>query len=187
MNVISRSLTHRTYGRTTIAALSLFTSAACATNPAEPMASTFANPLSTEQLLSDSSVSVFAEALEQSGVLNGLDSRMKYTMFVPADSALAAEGSKYLLETVLVAEGNEQRLQQVLSYHIVEGEVGFETRTVPTIDGSCLDLAVDGDKISVGLESQVLSSEIKGNFTIYQVDRMVSQRWDDARLCDPRS
>ncbi len=131
--------------------------------------------------------SVFVAAMKQGGLWNLIAAGGDVTVFLPDNDTLDAEGSRFLLETVLVADGNERRLAAALSKHLVKGKVDLNAevekgKTLATYDGSCLDF----DPVSkrVGLVSTVIRSVDVGQVRVHFVDHMIRNAWDDERMCD---
>jgi len=130
--------------------------------------------------------SVFVTAMQQSGLWDSILQEEEITLFIPDNASLEKEGSRFLLETVLVASGNEQRLIETLSQHIIPGKFdpGSEETTLEvlrTYKGDCIGFNAALQK--VGLGSTVLETVVSGNATIIRVDRMISERWDNDGNC----
>ncbi|MGB3308890.1 MAG: fasciclin domain-containing protein [Nodosilinea sp.] len=88
--------------------------------------------------------SILAQAVEAADLTEALSADGPITVFAPTNEAFEAlpEGA---LDELLLPE-NQALLQQVLTYHVVEGAVpaaDVTTGEVPTVAGTPLSLAVD--------------------------------------------
>lgn len=129
-------------------------------------------------LESNARISLFAQALDQSGLINEVNEGSVMTVFIPTNTAMDTDGSRFLLESVLVAQGNEQRLKETISYHIVPGEFEMNSQPGATLDGGCLDVSV-AERITETVEY--------GSVTVHFVDGLLGKAWDDERICGVRS
>ncbi len=137
----------------------------------------------TDWLESQSEISVFANALEQSGLISELGEAGSMTIFIPTNKALESDGSRFLLEDVLLAPENNQRLIDTISYHIVLGEMDINAKTVATLGDNCLDINVADGTADVGIADKVTQTLEYGSVTIHIVSSLLIQDWDDERVC----
>jgi len=153
----------------------------CSSPRVQPNQSTY------EIVQGNADYSVFVAAMHQSGLWDSIQQEEQITLLIPDNAALENEGSRFLLETVLVAEGNEQRLLDVLSHHILPGKFNPAKDTkgpsvLRTYNGGCIDF--DTSSKQLGLGSTIVESIETGNMIIHRVDRIVSKRWDDDGVCN---
>ena len=150
------------------------------------------NPASSKsvaQLLRTAeNVSLFVNALEQSGLIKQLETAEQVTVFVPTDSAMNAEGSAFLLKEVLLAASNETRLHEQLSHHIILGEhpaieqLGSPVK-LETFANTCLQVDRIGSSNKVGPESVVTGTVQASNGTLYFVDRLLWSAYNGSEQC----
>jgi len=112
------------------------------------------------------------EAAELAGALSGDD---PLTVFAPTDAAFGALPSG-LLEQLLLPE-NRDKLQQILTYHVVAGAVrssdlGFY-QSVPTLEGSNLDILRFFRFIKVNDARVSLADVLATNGVIHVIDRVL--------------
>lgn len=122
------------------------------------------------------SLSVLVEAIKAAGLADTLNSEGPFTVFAPTDDAFAALPQGKVEE--LMKPENQQKLQKILSYHVVPGKATAEVvmemikkggghATVDTVQGEKLTLRTDGGKVTV--------TDAKGNTaTVLQADLMSS-------------
>ena len=133
-------------------------------------------------------LSIFAEALRQSGLWERTATEASVTMFVPSDRAMRNEGSAFLLEKVLITNSNHQRLTDVMSHHVVFGSNlapdditgSLELKTGPN---SCLSVFKAGSGTRVGPEAVVTDHIVADNGVIYVIDRLLWEPWDATSTC----
>lgn len=118
---------------------------------------------------------ILTAALEAAGLAEALDSdEVSVTVFAPTDEAFEAlpEGA---LETLLLPENKEQ-LAQLLTYHVVEGEVYSSDLTsgdVTTLSGAPVTVMVDGEAVTIN-ESNVLAADVQAsNGVIHVIDAVL--------------
>lgn len=133
--------------------------------------------------------SVFVSAMKQSGLWKTVLAGGELTMFLPDNKALDTHGSRFLLETVLVSMGNEERLADVLSQHLIRGKFDltrddFEVEMLSDYAGGCLEFRHSSRQ--VGLESTITHSVEAGHIMIHFVDGMIGKEWDDNRVCEAK-
>jgi transforming growth factor-beta-induced protein len=77
-----------------------------------------------QNLQSDGSATLMAQAVQASGLAPLLEGNSKYTLLLPDDQALAGSAAE-LRE--LIASDNKAALQDFVKAHLIEGEVGSKT------------------------------------------------------------
>jgi uncharacterized surface protein with fasciclin (FAS1) repeats len=131
---------------------------------------------------------IFSTALKKAGLWDRITSEDGVTLFVVSDKAMRDEGSAFLLEKVLVTRYNQQRLINLMSYHVYFGapvlprnihrEVSLNPGT-----GPCLSVYRSGTSIRVGPEAVVTDMKLADGGIIYVIDRLLWQPWQDEEIC----
>lgn len=134
----------------------------------------------------DGDLTIFSTAIEHSGLADVFNGSEEYTVFAPSDTALRNEGMDFLLGSVLVTKSNRDRLNVLLSYHIVRG-----VRLVPetimghieltTLLDQSLSVVRAGTAISVAPDSanSVVTRRIASDDgVIFIVDRLIWPNWE---------
>jgi uncharacterized surface protein with fasciclin (FAS1) repeats len=112
-------------------------------------------------------------AAEAAGLVETLMGDGPFTVFAPTDEAFAAlpEGT---LESLLA---DPEALKQILLYHVVSGSVlaadvvGLDTAT--SVEGSEIDITVDGDMVMVNQANVVATDIIASNGVIHVIDAVI--------------
>jgi uncharacterized surface protein with fasciclin (FAS1) repeats len=112
-------------------------------------------------------------AAEAAGLVETLMGDGPFTVFAPTDEAFAAlpEGS---LESLLA---DPEALKQILLYHVVSGSVlaadvvGLDT--APSVEGSEIDITVDGDMVMVNEANVVATDIMASNGVIHVIDAVI--------------
>ncbi len=117
------------------------------------------------------SFNTLVAAIEAAGLVETLSAEGPYTVFAPTDEAFAAlpEGT---LDTLLLPE-NEEVLAQILTYHVVAGEVPSSevvTGVVPTVEGSDLDVVAEGGTVTVNGATVSMPDVAASNGVIHAID-----------------
>jgi uncharacterized surface protein with fasciclin (FAS1) repeats len=122
------------------------------------------------------SFKTFAQAVEAAGLTDTLSSG-KYTIFAPTDQAFSTSLPQGALQVLLQPE-NKDLLRQVLSYHVVRGEVDandLKTGPVKTLGGS-VAIRVTPQRVVVN-DASVTQADIKAsNGVIHAVNRVLLPR-----------
>lgn len=148
-------------------------------------ATSAARPLA--EVMGSGEFELFSTALKRSGLWDRITSRDGITLFVVPDKALRDEGSAFLLDKVLLTSTNQQRLWDLLSYHLGVGvllpdDVQGELRLMTGATG-CLSLARHGSGIRVGPEAVVTDVRRFDGGIVYVIDRLLWQPWRGERNC----
>lgn len=132
-----------------------------ATEPVATAAS--ANPL----------LKTLVAAVGEAGLGDTLNSAPAITVFAPTDDAFAAIPKK-ALNSVLA---DKELLTQILTHHVVEGQLGPDevTGTLTTLNGDELEVSGSGEELTVGDENAaVLCGNIPtANATVYVIDTVL--------------
>lgn len=116
-----------------------------------------------------------AQALEAADLVETLKGEGPFTVFAPTDEAFAKLPAG-TVETLLQPE-NKQQLVDVLTYHVVPGEVmaadvvGLDE--APTVNGKMIDVQVDGSAVKVN-EANVTATDVAAsNGVIHVIDQVI--------------
>jgi uncharacterized surface protein with fasciclin (FAS1) repeats len=139
-------------------------------------------------LAAHSEFSIFTNALRKSGLWEQIQTRDGMTIFAISDEAMSDEGSTFLLDKVLITKSNQERLFNLMSFHVlfgttldpesIDGEVKLDTA-----EDSCLSVWRMGTAVRVGPEAVVTSYMSADNGVVFVIDRLLWQPWDDHRSC----
>jgi uncharacterized surface protein with fasciclin (FAS1) repeats len=115
-------------------------------------------------------LSTFVDAVKAAGLEESLTDGTDYTLFAPTNDAFEGQD----LESLMQPENREQ-LVSILRAHIVADDLDRDLagtiKQAKTIDGSTVDVSVDGDKLMVGDVEASLDNGIQlGNLRIYAVN-----------------
>jgi uncharacterized surface protein with fasciclin (FAS1) repeats len=129
-----------------------------------------------ELAATNDSLQTLSQAVEAAGLEETLSGEGPYTVFAPTDDAFAAlpEGT---LDELLQPE-NQDRLAEILSYHVVSGEVTaseLESGEVETLAGEPLTVQVEegADGITVN-GAEVTQPNIEAsNGVVHLIDQVV--------------
>ena len=122
--------------------------------------------------------SLFVSAAARVDLDRHADGARPWILFVPSDRALRSEGSAFLLETVLPAPANEERLAAVIGYHLVPGArfdavASSGETTLHTASGQPLVLERLDATWRVDGHVAVLDTMSVGDGTVVVVDRLL--------------
>lgn len=138
---------------------------ACATHAPAPQAV-------AATLAQTPSLDTFNALVTQAGLTDTLKGTGPYTVFAPSDAAFKAVPEKTMAEL----RSNPAMLKDVLSYHIVPGNItATEVRPgkIKTLQGASLDLSRAGAFITVE-DAMVEKADIQAtNGTVHIVDRVL--------------
>lgn len=127
-------------------------------------------------LRNDPVFSIFTNAMDIINFWEHLPKEGSVTLFVPTDQALEAEGSDFLLKSVLIAKENWGRLEELISLHITTDPdpLSITSGYLRTLSDGCLSIIQIGSAVKVGPEAFVLSSiEIGNNLRLITIDRLL--------------
>ncbi|MGJ3254076.1 MAG: fasciclin domain-containing protein [Elainellaceae cyanobacterium] len=119
------------------------------------------------------SFNTLVQAVQAAGLADTLSGEGPYTVFAPTDEAFSQlpEGA---LDYLLQPE-NQDILRQVLTYHVIQGEVTSSEVSTGSVDalGGGLSLRVDGDRVIVNNASVVNPDIQASNGVIHAVNRVL--------------
>lgn len=123
---------------------------------------------------SNGSFNTLVAAIQAAGLEDTLSGEGPYTVFAPTDEAFAAlpEGT---LEKLLQPE-NQEALTEILTYHVVSGEVpasDVTTGMVPSVEGEDLDVVADAGSVSVNGASVTQPDVMASNGVIHVIDTVL--------------
>lgn len=120
----------------------------------------------------------FLRALEAAGMMQDFHGEGPFTLFIPTDEAFNA----YLEESGMTEEevlAGAEMLQSILGYHVVttmedsEMVMGMDGQTFTTLNGSPLDVSVDGETVMVGDATVVRYDLSASNGVVHVIDTVL--------------
>jgi uncharacterized surface protein with fasciclin (FAS1) repeats len=154
-----------------------------AAEPAQPAATAPADGEASEAASADivttaveaGNFTTLAQALEAAGLVETLQGEGPFTVFAPTDEAFAKlpEGT---LEDLLKPE-NKDQLTDILTYHVVEGEVTSDQledgQMAMTLQGGELPVSIMGGTVMVG-DATVTTPDVRAsNGVIHVIDTVL--------------
>ncbi len=118
--------------------------------------------------------STLVAAVEAADLAETLSAEGPYTVFAPTDEAFEALPAG-LLDALLLPE-NKEVLTQILTYHVVEGEVmsaDIEPGDVPTVEGEDLTIEVTGGAVTVNGATVEAADVEASNGVIHVIDEVL--------------
>ena len=160
------------------------TTAAATTSPSVEASDMSESPMASEPA-SDSDIvgvasnnpttTTLVTALEAAGLVEALQAPGPFTVFAPTDDAFAALPEGVLDK--LVQPQNKDALTQVLTYHVVNGEVPSSAVTdgdVPTLEGQSITLSTAGGGVTINETAKVTTPDVEAsNGVIHLIDTVL--------------
>ena len=140
---------------------------------ASPMASPSADTI-VDVAAGNPDFSTLVAAVEAADLAETLSAEGPYTVFAPTDEAFEALPAG-LLDALLLPE-NKEVLTQILTYHVVEGEVmsaDIEPGDVPTVEGEDLTIEVTGGAVTVNGATVEAADVEASNGVIHVIDEVL--------------
>lgn len=140
----------------------------------DPMAAGSTAATVDQVVSEDDSFSTLNAAIQAAGLEATLSGTGPYTVFAPTNEAFEALPAG-TVEQLLLPE-NKAALQQLLSYHVVPGNVTSADITpgeVETVEGSPVTIAVDGSDVTVGEATVVEADILASNGVVHAIDRVL--------------
>ncbi|MEM7810907.1 MAG: fasciclin domain-containing protein [Planctomycetota bacterium] len=114
-------------------------------------------------------------AVQAAGLVDTLKSPGPFTVFAPTDEAFA-KLDPAVLESLLQPE-NKEKLVAILTYHVVAGKVlaadVVKLSEAATVQGTTVDIAVDGSGVTVD-GAKVVAADIEtSNGVIHVIDTVI--------------
>lgn len=121
------------------------------------------------------SFKTLAAALGAADLAGALKGKGPFTVFAPTDAAFA-KLPKGTIETLL-KPGNKSKLQSILKYHVVQGNIGLAqalaAKNAKTLQGEPVQIAFKGGKINIS-GATLVSADIKAsNGIIHVIDSVI--------------
>lgn len=131
--------------------------------------------------VSAGSFKTLAAALQAADLVDALKSKGPFTVLAPTDEAFA-KLPKGTVETLLKPE-NKQKLVDVLTYHVVKGNVPAEKVVklsgAKSLNGQQIDIMVKDGKVSVDKANVVKTDIACSNGVIHVIDQVILPASDD--------
>ncbi len=142
--------------------------------PADTAETTTESETIVDVAAANGSFNTLVAAIEAAGLAETLSGEGPFTVFAPTDEAFAAlpEG---VLDSLLLPE-NQEVLAQILTYHVVPAEVPSSEITpgaVATVEGEEVNIAVDGDTVSVNDATVAMPDVMASNGVIHVIDSVL--------------
>ena len=134
-----------------------------------------AAPSIAEIAASSEDFSILTAAIEAAGLTEALSNgEASLTVFAPTNAAFEAlpEGT---VDALLLPE-NQDQLTQLLTYHVVEGEVfstDLASGDVDTLAGAPITVMVDGEVVTINQASVVAADIEASNGVIHVIDSVL--------------
>jgi uncharacterized surface protein with fasciclin (FAS1) repeats len=142
-----------------------------------------------EGIASDRQLSVFADAVKRTGLVNVLDHLVGATVFVPTNDAFAAYRDYLGSAQYDALMANPTRLSELLTYHVIvqrfdRDRLLAETGGVATLYGGVLRVDPAAGTITVTDGSRATSTILCGdiptaNGTVFVIDRVLATSTDE--------
>jgi uncharacterized surface protein with fasciclin (FAS1) repeats len=149
-----------------------------AATSAAPMETEAASPVADETIVGVASgnpdFSTLVAAVEAAGLAETLSAPGPYTVFAPTNEAFEALPAG-LVDALLLPE-NKEVLTQILTYHVVEGEVmsaDVEPGKVPTVEGEDLTIKVNDGTVTVNGATVTAVDVEASNGVIHVIDEVL--------------
>ncbi|MFU8813353.1 MAG: fasciclin domain-containing protein [Balneolaceae bacterium] len=120
-------------------------------------------------------LSTLVAAVEAAGLVETLKGDGPFTVFAPTNEAFAAlpEGT---VESLLLEENRDQ-LIQILTYHVIAGEVESgdlsDGMTAETVEGSSVSITINGDGVMVDKANVVAADIEASNGVVHLIDAVI--------------
>jgi uncharacterized surface protein with fasciclin (FAS1) repeats len=118
------------------------------------------------------SFTTLATALEAAGLVDTLKGEGPFTVFAPTDEAFAAVPA----ETLEALLADTEALTQVLTYHVIAGEVpaaAVEPGTVTMVSGDEAEISVTDGQVMINEANVVATDVMASNGVIHVIDAVI--------------
>jgi uncharacterized surface protein with fasciclin (FAS1) repeats len=119
--------------------------------------------------------STLVTAVKAAGLVDTLNSAGPFTVFAPTNDAFAKLPAG-TLESLLKPE-NKDQLTAILTYHVVAGSVKaadvVKLDTAKTVQGTDVDITVEGSSVKVDAANVVKTDIVAGNGVIHVIDSVI--------------
>ena len=127
------------------------------------------------------SFKTLAAALQAAGLVDALKGDGPFTVFAPTDDAFAKLPEGTVAE--LLKPENKKKLTDILTYHVVKGQVlaadVVKLSGAKTLNGQQVDIAVKDGKVSVDKATVVKTDITCDNGVIHVIDQVILPASDD--------
>ena len=158
--------------KTTIAALAALALGGAA---AQATSAGAANRDIVDTAVSAGSFKTLARALEAAGLVDTLKGKGPFTVFAPTDEAFAKLPAGTLDE--LLKPENKQKLQRILTYHVVAGSVPssqvVKMQSAKAVSGDTIAIRTSGDGVMVDNARVVTPDIAASNGVIHVIDAVI--------------
>lgn len=114
-------------------------------------------------------------AVKAAGLADTLSGKGPFTVFAPTDEAFAKLGKDAIAD--LLKPENKKKLVAVLTYHVAGAELPAAkvttAKSIATLQGQALTVAVDGGKVKVGGANVVKTDVTASNGVIHVIDAVL--------------
>lgn len=120
-------------------------------------------------------LSTLVKAVEAAGLVETLEEPGPYTVFAPTNAAFQALGGT--LETLL-KPANKEELAEVLTYHVVPGEVTSseleDGQMLETVQGGMLEVSIEGEEVTVNGAKVEMPDVEASNGVVHVIDEVLT-------------
>lgn len=127
-----------------------------------------------ETAIANGSFNTLVAAVQAADLVDTLNGQGPFTVFAPTDEAFAALPAG-VLDKLLLPE-NKAVLTQILTYHVVAGDVpasAVTTGPVASVEGANLDLTADAGQVTVNDAKVVQADVVASNGVIHVIDAVL--------------
>jgi uncharacterized surface protein with fasciclin (FAS1) repeats len=128
-----------------------------------------------ETAMAAGSFNTLAKALQAADLVDTLKGQGPFTVFAPTDEAFAKLPPGTL--TDLLKAENKQKLQRILTYHVVPGRVSsadvVKLRTAKAVSGDTIDITANGGSVMVDSARVVKTDVQASNGVIHVIDSVI--------------
>ena len=128
-----------------------------------------------ETAMAAGSFTTLAKALKAADLVDTLKGQGPFTVFAPTDEAFAKLPAGTLND--LLKPENKQKLQRILSYHVVPGRMSstdvVKLRTAKAVSGDTIDITANGGTVRVDSARVVKTDIAASNGVIHVIDTVI--------------
>ena len=128
-----------------------------------------------ETAMAAGSFQTLAKALKAADLVDTLKGQGPFTVFAPTDEAFAKLPAGTLND--LLKPENKQKLQRILTYHVVPGRVSatdvVKLRTAKAVSGDTIAITADGGTVRVDSARVVKADITASNGVIHVIDTVI--------------
>ena len=128
----------------------------------------------TELTGNSDSFDILTAALEAADLTEELSSEGPFTIFAPTDEAFEALPEGFVDQLMLPE--NKAVLRQILTYHVVPGEVlstDLETGSIATVEGEDIEVVVNDAVTTVNSANVIFPDVLASNGVIHVIDSVI--------------